>query len=100
MKTMKSLLLVAAIAFSSVLSASTPDEKAKTKATAETTAISEAVEQLLQNPTFDVEKDLTAKVTLTINKNNEIVVLSVECERHLIIDKFGWVFLVSPLCNR
>ena len=79
MKTMKSLLLVAAIAFSSVLSASTPDNAKSVKA-AETSIITTAVEQLLQNPSFLVDEDMTAKVTLTINKDNEIVVLSVESE--------------------
>ena len=80
MKTMKSLLLVAAIAFSSVLSASTGNEKkAETAKTSEATMITDAVESLLKNPSFIIEEDLTAKVTLTINKDNEIVVLSVDC---------------------
>jgi len=80
MKTMKTYLLVAAIAFSSVLSASTNPDKAKTAKAEQTTVITDAVEKLLENPTFFVDHEMTARVTLTINKDNEIVVLSVECE--------------------
>lgn len=81
MKTMKSFLLVAAIAFSSVLSASTNSDSAEAKAAEKQFAVvTQTVENLLQNPTFLVEQDMTAKVTVTINKNNEIVVLSVDCE--------------------
>jgi len=79
MKTMKSLLLVAAIAFSSVLSASTGTENAENPKSSEATMITDAVESLLKDPTFIVEDDLMAKVTITINKDNEIVVLSVDC---------------------
>jgi hypothetical protein len=34
----------------------------------------------LQSPSFVIEKDIVASVTLTINKNNEIVVLSVDTD--------------------
>ena len=80
MKTMKSFLLVAAIAFSSVLSASTNSNDAETKKAKQFTVITDTVEDLLQSPTFIVEDDMTARVTVTINKDNEIVVLSVDCE--------------------
>ena len=79
MKTIKSFVLIAALVVSSVLSASTP--KAKAEATNnQFKQVTEAVESLLSNPTFAVEKEMTAEVTLTINKDNEIVVLSVDCE--------------------
>ena len=80
MKTLKSFLLIAAIAFSSVLSASTnPGENEKAK-TAESTVITSQVSKLLQNPSFLVDDDIHANVTLTINKHNEIVVLSVDSD--------------------
>lgn len=80
MKTLKSFLLIAAIAFSSVLTASTNPDKAKAAKTAESTVITSEVSKLLQNPTFLVDHDIYANVTLTINKHNEIVVLSVDSE--------------------
>ena len=58
MKTIKILLLVVAVAFSSVLSAS----------------------KLLKNPNFAIEKDVLATVKVMFNDNNEIVVLSVDCK--------------------
>ena len=78
MKTIKTLLLVVAIMFSSVLSASTlpptsgPDD------------IREAVYELLDNPSFILEENLEAFVTLKFNKHNEIVVLSVDSESRLL----------------
>lgn len=79
MKTIKSIVLVAAIAFSSVLSASTnPTTKAEKNTDAK--VITTEVSDLLKNPTFLVDQDMTAFVTITINKNNEIVVLSVDAE--------------------
>lgn len=72
MKTLKMLVLVVAITFSSVLSASTnPIEKA------ETTTVTETVGDLLKNPDFQLEKDVKAIVDIFINENDEMVVLSV-----------------------
>ncbi|MBT8272198.1 MAG: hypothetical protein KJO77_00220 [Bacteroidia bacterium] len=80
MKTIKSLLLVVAIAFSSVLTANTDPNEATPSSNAESNVITQQVEKLLKNPSFLVDHDMIAKVTLTINKNNEIVVLSVDSE--------------------
>lgn len=80
MKTIKSLLLVVAIAFSSVLTANTDPNEANPSTSAESNVITKEVGKLLKNPSFLVDHDMTAKVTLTINKNNEIVVLSVDSE--------------------
>jgi hypothetical protein len=81
MKTIKSFLLVAVIAFSSVLSASTnPIEKA------ENGVISKEVSKLLKNPSFEITKDILASVKLVVNKNNEIVVLSVDSESETVIE--------------
>ena len=78
MKTIKSILLVAAVAFSSVLSANTNPNASNPAAAAESNVITQEVGKLLQNPYFNVDEEITANVTLTINKNNEIVVLSVD----------------------
>jgi len=79
MKTIKSIVLVALIAFSSVVSANTEPVKK-----AESNRITEEVSELLKNPSFEVEKDLLANVTLTVNKNNELVVLSVDSDSELV----------------
>ncbi len=75
MRTIKIMLLIVALTFSSVLVASTNVEEKGT----ESVAITEEIGKLLKNPRFIVENDVLASVTLTINKNNEIVVLSVDC---------------------
>ena len=77
MRTIKTLLLVVALTFSSVLVASTNAEDEKG---AESVAITEEIGKLLKNPSFILENDVLASVTLTINKNNEIVVLSVDSD--------------------
>lgn len=74
MRTIKTLLLVAAIAFSSVLSASDKPTKDTSN------AISQEIGQLLKNPGFTVEDDILANVKVLFNEDNEIVVLSVDSE--------------------
>jgi hypothetical protein len=76
MRTIKIMLLIVALTFSSVLVASTNVEEKGT----ESVAITEEIGKLLKNPSFILENDVLASVTLTINKNNEIVVLSVDSE--------------------
>ena len=80
MKTIKTLLLIVALTFSSVLVASTNAEDKR----AESVAITEEIGKLLQNPSFAVEEEITANVTITLNKNNEFVVLSVETETNFV----------------
>lgn len=77
MRTIKTLLLVVALTFSSVLVASTNVEDKR----AESVAITEEIGKLLQNPSFLVDEDITAIVMITLNKNNEFVVLSVETDK-------------------
>lgn len=81
MKNLKTILLALVIATSSVLSARTEPVKKTVK-----TSITQDVSDLLKNPTFRVEKELLADVTLTVNKNNEIVVLSVDSESSQVIN--------------
>ena len=75
MRTLKMLVLVVAIALSSVLSASTnPIDKA------EPVSITETVGELLKNPEFQLNKEVHAMVTVFINENDEMVVLSVDTD--------------------
>lgn len=71
MKSIKTLLLLVSITFSSLLSASTTEN-------AETIAITKDVSQLLKKPKFLLEEDVKVNVTITFNKDNEIVVLLVD----------------------
>lgn len=74
MKLLKTGLLVVAFAFSSVLFASTNSEDKGVKSVQAT----EEIGKLLKNPGFLVEEDITANVIFTVNKKNEMVVLSVD----------------------
>ncbi|MBT8259841.1 MAG: hypothetical protein KJN82_00885 [Bacteroidia bacterium] len=71
MKTLKTSLLIAALVFSSVLSAA-PVKKDKS------TTLTEEIGTLLQNPNFEINEDITASVNIILNEEHEIVVLSVE----------------------
>lgn len=81
MRHLKTLLLVCAITFSSALFANNDLDTVK-KAVA--TIITNEVEKLLDDPTFLIEDDIVATVTLTLNKENEIVVLSVDSDEEYI----------------
>lgn len=77
MKTLKVLVLAVAFTFSGVLSASTEPAK---KAVEKSSTISTKVSKLLEAPSFEVKENLKAMVFLTVNQENEIVVLSVDSE--------------------
>ncbi len=79
MRQLKTVLLVVAITFSSVLMASTNPEDRKTES-----AITDQVANLLKNPKFILEKEVVASVKITLNKNNELVVLSVDSQEEYI----------------
>ena len=81
MKQLKTLLLAVLITASGALSASSDDKKA------DSVVITEEIGKLLKDPSFLVDKDITADVTLTLNKNNEIVVLSVD-SNELYVENF------------
>lgn len=74
-KTIKILLLAVAFTFSGALSASTESTKADP-----TKTISSEIQQLLKAPDFLIERDITAKVKVYINEDNEFVVLSVSTD--------------------
>ncbi len=75
MKTLKMLVLVVAITFSSVLTASTDSNE-----TADPASINETVGELLKNPDFQLNKEVNAIVAVFINQNDEMVVLSVDTD--------------------
>jgi hypothetical protein len=71
-KTIKTLVLVVAITFSSALFASAnPTSEASN-------AISQEIGKLLKDPNFKVGDDVLANVKIMFNNDNEIVVLSVD----------------------
>jgi len=76
MRHLKTLLLAVTITFSSVLMASTTPDDRKT----ESAAITEKISKLLENPNFLIERETVANVKVTLNKNNEMVVLSVDSD--------------------
>ncbi len=85
MKTIKIALLVFVIAFTSTLSASTDPIKTKRPSSKiESAEVAKQISRLLEKPTFSIEKELTAFVTFTLNKENEIVVLSVKTDDETI----------------
>ena len=81
MKKVNFLVLAVAIMVSSVLSASTEPAKADNP-----TTLSKTIGTLLQKPSFEVQEDLTAKVTFTVNEDNEIVVLTVDTDTEAVED--------------
>ena len=81
MRQLKALLLVAALTFGSVLMASTnPEDRATESAT-----ITNSIGKLLKDPGFVIDNEITANVRLVLNKNNELVVLSVDSEDSSIV---------------
>jgi hypothetical protein len=75
MRTLKMLVLAVAIAFSSVLFASTnPIVKA------EPASITETIGELLKSPSFQLKQNVDAMVTIFINQNDEMVVMSVDTD--------------------
>ena len=82
MRKLKTVLLVVALTFSSALFANANLDDRKT----DSDVVTENIAKLLKNPNFIVEKEIVAQVTLTLNKNNEMVVLSVDSEDKYVAD--------------
>ena len=75
MKTLKMLVLIVAITFSGAMSASTnPIENAEPE------TMTATISELLKNPKVEFNKDMSAMVEVTVNQNNELVVLSVDTQ--------------------
>jgi len=69
------VILVALVLFAGTLTSYAAEDPVVTAK--ETT---KEIAKLLENPGFVVEDSINAYVTFIVNKNNEIVVLSVDCE--------------------
>jgi hypothetical protein len=74
MKTIKNLMLMVAITFSTVLFA---NEKPKTN---DDSNLRNEIIQILNKTNFESKQNLEAVVRITFNRNKEIVVLSVDTE--------------------
>ena len=80
MKTIKNLVLVLAITFASVISASS------NTANEEPSALATEIGVLLESPNFKITNELLAKVTFVLNQDNEIVVLNVVTDNSQLED--------------
>ncbi len=78
MNSIKTLLIVLAIALSNVLVASN-DPSTKTPS-----PISKEISQLLVKPGFTIENELSAKITFVTNSDNEIIVLKVDTDNETL----------------
>ena len=76
MKKLNVLLLAVALTASSVLSASTTPVNADRPSN----EISQQIGDMLQKPSFEVDSEVVANVTFTVNEKQEIVVLTVDTE--------------------
>ncbi|MBZ0326011.1 MAG: hypothetical protein K8F54_00265 [Altibacter sp.] len=74
MKKLQAILLATVLLVGSVASAAVIPTKDKKSAT------SEEIRVLLTDPTFTVEEDTSAYVTFMLNKEGEMIVLTVETE--------------------
>ncbi len=82
MRTLKTLLVLVALTFSSVVVAGTNPENLKT----DTAEITDEITKLLKSPKFVLENEVSANVKITLNKNNEMVVLSVDTESDFVAE--------------
>ena len=69
------VILVALVLFAGTLTSYAAEDPVVTSK--ETT---KEIAKLLENPGFAVDDSINAYVTFIVNKNNEVVVLSVDCE--------------------
>ena len=81
MKTLKMLVLVVAITFSSVVSANTNPIK-----NAEPSSISQTVAELLKKPSFEVKENVDTLAYIYVNEQDEMVVLSVDTDNRVVED--------------
>lgn len=79
MKTLKMLALIVAITFSSAISASTNSID-----NADPKSMTETISELLKNPRIQFDTDVNAMVIVTVNQNNELVVLSVDTQNEVL----------------
>jgi len=81
MKILKMFMLVALITITGAASAtSNPDGPTND----DHSTVTETIGKLLENPTVDVNYEAKATVMLTVNKDNELVVLSIEADNRQV----------------
>ncbi len=80
MKSLKFLFLALAIGFSSLASAHNHDPKKS----GDPQSIAKELQSMLKGPHMVIYKDLKADVAFTVNKDNEVVVLSVDSDNEYI----------------
>ncbi|MEM8506446.1 MAG: hypothetical protein AAF717_01400 [Bacteroidota bacterium] len=78
MRKISLVFMVAALFATATVSATTPDNVNPSK------KLSTQIHEMLKANTFVVQKDVTADVRFTINKEGEIVVLSVDTENEAL----------------
>ncbi len=83
MRTIKTMLLLMALTFSATLMANANVEDKRTVSD----VITEEIGKLLKNPGFEVNQEFEATITLAINNDNEMVVLSV-ASKNFYIENF------------
>lgn len=81
MKNMKNLFFALVLVSSSLFATTKPVTKDNAPK-----VITETVGTLLEKPNFEIDNDITAQVVLMLNKNNEIVVLSVDSKNTVVTD--------------
>lgn len=95
MKTIKTLLLVVAITFSSVLSASTDPTATETK------TVTAEIGKLLKSPKFSLNEEVLTYVEIVLNNQNEMIVLSVDTDNyeiaHYIKNRLNYVQLSTKV---
>jgi len=79
MKKLNVLLVVSAFVICSVGTI-----KANTKPIDSKTNLTEEIQDLLKKPSFNIENEIKASVSFTLNNQGEIVVLSVDSENDIV----------------
>lgn len=80
MKNLKTLALLFAMTFSMAIFASSAP------LTEEPSGLNKEITSLLKSPNFEISEEMQAMVTITFNKHNEIVVLSVDSENDEVVN--------------
>lgn len=80
MRNLKTLALLLAMTFSTAIFANSVPLNEKP------TNLNEEITSLLKSPNFEITEEMEAIVTLTFNKHNEIVVLSVDSENLEVVN--------------
>ena len=83
MNTIKTSVLAIALAIGSISYANTNSVDPVVK---KPTSISQAVSKLLEKHNLELSNELAAKVTFTVNANNEIVVLDVDSKNENLVN--------------